>query len=111
MNRLLAFTFGIIATLLALTHTTPEQTVRTIHTTQLVQQTITQPIDIGQTMERLRDTTQASTHLDDQVLAECIYTLHARTDDPLQGMVHYIERHWQGDACAALEHYLTRGWY
>jgi len=110
MNRLLAFTFGIIATLLALTHTTPEQTIHTIHTTQLVNQTV-EPVDIGHTMDRLRDTTQANTDVDDQLLAECIYALQRHTDDPLQGIVHYIERHWQGDACAALEHYHTRGWY
>ena len=110
MRLAFGFIAGIVATLIAATHLTPGQTV---YETRIVKDTITitETIDPEQTLERLRDVTQASDNLEDQLLAECIYVIVERTDEPMAGIVYYIERYWQGDSCAALDHLLTHDWY
>jgi hypothetical protein len=110
MRALLAFTAGILATLLAATYVLPQQTV---YETQVILETVTvtDAIDLEATLERLRDVSQASDQIDDQLLADCLWAIVDQTDEPLMGVVYYLERYWQGDSCAALDHLLTHDWY
>jgi hypothetical protein len=73
--------------------------------------TVTEPIDLEDTLNRLRDVAQTAQNTDDQLLADCLWTIIDRTDEPMMGVVHYIERYWSGDSCAALDHLLTHSWY
>jgi hypothetical protein len=48
---------------------------------------------------------------DDETNAECAYALQRITDEPLQGIINYVERRYQGDTCAAYQHQVTYGYY
>ncbi len=108
MRALLAFTAGIVATLLTASYAAPTQTIYEPH---VIRQTVTETIDLEATLNRLRDVSQAGQDLNDQLLAECLWAIIDRTDEPMMGVVHYIERYWQGDSCAALDHLLHHAWY
>jgi hypothetical protein len=77
-----------------------------IHETIIIEEIIT-TLDLDQ----MRDTLQIDPTLEDELLAQCTYILLEETSDPMAGVIHYLERYWQGDACAALDHYWAHGWY
>jgi hypothetical protein len=110
MKLAFGFVTGTILTLIAATYLTPNQTV---YETRIVKDTITitEPTNLEDTLQNLRDVTQATQHTDEQLLAECLYTIVDRTEEPMAGIVYYIERYWKGDSCAALDHLLTHDWY
>ena len=105
MRTILTFTLGIIVTLLAMSHAMPAQNQ---YETQVVTRTVTEyePLDIS----AHRDISQVSEH-DDAINMECAYAIQRQTDEPLMGIVLYVEKHWQGDACAAYLHWSQHGWY
>jgi len=105
MRTILTFTLGIIVTLLAVSYAVPAQKQ---YETQVVTRTVTEyePLDIS----AHRDIREVSEH-DDAINMECAYAIQRQTDEPLMGIVLYIERHWQGDACAAYLHWSQHGWY
>ena len=85
-------------------HNTSTHTVETFVETQ-VEQVMT-IIDL----ERLRDV-PAKADIDEQLNYECTVALQRLTDEPWMGIILYLERHWNGDACAAYEHQVLHGWY
>jgi len=111
MRHLFGFTMGILFALIAATYLTPQQT-HTIETVTVVQdRIIIEEIMTTIDLDRIRDTNYIDRDLEEQLLMECVYALHGATGDNLAGAILYIEKHWQGDACAALEHYHIHGWY
>ena len=110
MRTLLAFTFGVVATLLGVSTLAPGQTqtqvVHQVDDTVHVNQVIT-TIDL----EQLRDTRTINPDLDASLAAECAYAIQRQTDELLKGIVIHVERWWQADACAAYEHLVRHGWY
>ena len=61
-------------------------------------------------LDRYRDV-PAETDIDEQLNYECTIALQRLTDEPLMGIILYLEEHWHGDACAAYEHQVLYGWY
>jgi len=109
MNSLLAFAMGVILTLNAATYLAPTQTpkpIQQVEKTVHIQQIVT-TIDI----DELRDTKAIDPDLDEQLAHECTIAIKHHTGEPLAGIVFYVNRYWAHDACAALEHHLTHGWY
>lgn len=86
------------------TNTAETQETQTLYETVI--RTATETIDL----ERLRDVSAASPHQDDNNY-ECTVALQRITGDPLAGIILYVDRWWQGDACAAYEHQVTHGWH
>ena len=110
MKTLFAFTAGILVALITATHLTPVQTVR--ETDVVVRDRIVIPeVMTTLDLDRIRDTLHIDTDLDKQLLAECAYAIQRHTDEPLQGIILYVERYWSGDTCAAHEHQALHGWY
>ena len=110
MRTLFAFTFGVIATLLGVTHILPSQT--NVNVTEAVTETVyINQVVTTLDLEQLRDTTTADPNLNDQLNHECAYAIQRQTDEPLHGIIHYNERWWSGDSCAAYEHLQTHAWY
>lgn len=99
------FTFGVIVALLAISYAAPQQTV---YETQVVTRTVTEyeQLDIA----KYRDVSKVSEH-DDDILAECAYAIARQTDEPIAGIVIYVDRYWEGDTCAAYLHLVDHGWY
>lgn len=105
MKTIVTFTLGVILTLLAVTYAMPQQT---NYETQVITRTVTEydQLDIS----AHRDVSAVSEH-DDAINAECAYAIQRLTDEPLAGIVLYVERYWHGDACAAYLHQVEHGWY
>jgi len=105
MKSILTFTLGVIATLIVVSYAVPAQN---NYETQVITRTVTEyePLDIS----AHRDISQVSEH-DDAINMECAYAIQRQTDEPLMGIVLYVEKHWSGDACAAYLHKVQHGWY
>ena len=108
MRTVIGFTLGFITALYIASHVIQPITLETVH--QLPDTVIVDEVMTTIDLDRLRDTSDVSEH-DEQLLAECAYAIQRRTDEPLAGIVIYVARRWQGDACAALEHLLRHDWY
>ena len=105
MKTILTFTLGVIATLIVVSYAVPAQN---NYETQVITRTVTEyePLDIS----AHRDVSQVSEH-DEAINMECTYAIQRQTDEPLMGIVLYIEQHWSGDACSAYLHKVEHGWY
>ena len=75
----------------------------------------TETIQHPSTADQLRDVLIRTDNLNEDLPAalayECTLALIHHTDADIASSVVYIERRWQGDACAALDHYLEYGYY
>jgi len=89
--------------------TTPWQT-DTEYVTETFTETIVEQVMTTVDLDRLRDV-PAKTNVDEQLDYECTIALQRLTDEPLMGIILYLEEHWHGDACAAYEHQVLHGWY
>ena len=89
--------------------TTPWQT-DTKYVTETFTETIVEQVMTTVDLDRLRDVPAQST-VDDELNYECTIALQRLTDEPLMGIMLYLEEHWHGDACAAYEHQVLHGWY
>jgi malate synthase len=110
MRTLYAFTTGVILTLIAATYLVPQQQTLTV-TSTVDDRVYTQEIITTIDLEHIRDTRDADPQLDDSLNAECAYAIQRHTDEPLKGIINYIERYWSGDSCAAYEHLQNHDWY
>jgi len=79
-------------------------TVETFVLTQVKE--VTTSIDL----DRYRDV-PAKADIDEQLNYECTIALQRLTDEPLMGIMLYVDRYWNGDACQAYEHQVLYGWY
>ena len=110
MKTVYAFTFGVISTLLAATYLMPAQSTTTYTTT--VDETVhVQQIITTIDLDNLRDVSHIDKNLDRQLASECTYAIQRQTDEPLQGIIYYLHRYWNDDACAAYEHLQLHDWY
>ena len=82
----------------------------TVTETQVEYRTIVRELATTLDLDEMRDVSAVSEH-DDELNYECTAAIQRLTDDPWMGIVLYIERYWQGDACAAYEHQVTHGWH
>ena len=89
--------------------TTPWQT-DTEYVTETFTETIVEQVMTTVDLDRLRDV-PAQSSVDDDLNYECTIALQRLTDEPLMGIILYLEEHWHGDACAAYEHQVLYGWY
>ena len=89
--------------------TTPWQT-DTEYVTETFTETIVEQVRDSVDLEQLRDV-PAKANVDEQLDYECTIALQRLTDEPLMGILLYLEEHWHGDACAAYEHQMLHGWY
>jgi len=109
MKSLLAFALGVIAALYAATYIAPPQTVETVTTIDVDDLRDTKAIHLNR--DDLRDTKAINPDLDERIAYECTMAIEHDTGEPLAGIVFYVNRYWAQDACAALKHHLTHGWY
>jgi hypothetical protein len=110
MKALLGFTAGTLVALIAATYLAPQQTI--IHTDTIVEERIiVEQVMTTLDLDQIRDTNAIDPDLELELLAECAYAIQRQTNEPLQGIIHYLERHWQADSCAAYEHLARHGWY
>ena len=86
-----------------------DEQVRVEHHVQVIERQL-EPDVYTVDLDAHRDVSQVSEH-DDAINAECAYAIQRRTDEPLAGIILYIERYYDGDACAAFDHYVEHGWY
>ena len=85
------------------------ESVTVIQTETIVEQVPAKAIDLLDLLRRLD--IKPDPDQDDETNAECAYALQRITDEPLQGIIHYVERRYQGDSCAAHQHQVTYGYY
>ena len=100
MRALIGFTFGIVIALIGVTYLVPAQTV---YTTEVIEREIVTTLDL----EELRQ--QVDT-LDGELFVECINIIERHTNDPRPGIIHHVERHYQGDACKAADEAMHGNW-
>ena len=89
--------------------TTPWQT-NTDYVTETFTETIVEQVMTTVDLDQLRDVPDQSP-VDDELNYECTIALQRLTDEPLMGIILYLQEHWHGDACAAYEHQVLHGWY
>jgi hypothetical protein len=85
------------------------ETVTVIQTETIVEQVPAKAIDVLNLLRRLD--IKPDPDQDDETNAQCAYALQRMTDEPLQGIINYVERQYQGDSCAAYQHQATYGYY
>jgi malate synthase len=108
MRTVISFAAGFTIALLLAANATENAT--TQHNVQVIERTIIDQVRTTIDLDRIRDT-RAASDVDDRLNAECAHAIRRHTDEPLAGIVIYVERYWSGDSCAALEHYHLHGWY
>ena len=100
MRALIGFTFGIVIALIGVSYLVPAQTV---YTTEVLEREIVTTLDLEELRQQL-DT------LDGELFVECINIIERHTNDPRPGIIHHVERHYQGDACKAADEAMHGNW-
>jgi hypothetical protein len=92
-------------TALAIAISRPAPTV--VYQTEVRERLITQDVITTLDIEQLKDQID---ELDQAVYDECVAIIVHRTGDPEAGVIHRIERHYEGDACHAADEALRGEW-
>jgi hypothetical protein len=108
MRTVISFAAGFTIALLLAASAAENATVQ--HDVQLIERTIIDQVITTIDLDRIRDTSAAS-DVDDMLNSECAHAIQRLTDEPLAGIVIYVERYWHGDSCAAYDHHVKHGWY
>ena len=58
-------------------------------------------------LEELKDSIK---ELDEQLHEECLFVIHHHTGDPVEGLRHYVDRHYDGNACQAADEAARGEW-
>ena len=58
----------------------------------------------------LDDLREDFANLAEELKHECLYIIERQTGDPMAGIIHHIDRHYQGDACRAADEVLRGEW-
>jgi hypothetical protein len=112
MRTVYGFTFGVIITLLGISHLLPTQThTQYVPEVQVIERTVIDQVITTIDLDRIRNTEHLDPHLDEQLAYQCALTIQRQTDEPLAGITLYISRYWNDDACTAAEHLMVYGWY
>ncbi len=108
-DRTLTIAAGIALTAsftaLAIAISRPAPTV--VYQTEVRERLITQDVITTLDMEELKD---QIAQLDQAMYDECLAIIVHRTGDPEAGVIHRIERHYNGDACQAADEALRGRW-
>jgi carbamoylphosphate synthase large subunit len=106
MKTIAAFAIGAALTW-TITHnqTQPEPEVHVI--TEVEERLITHEILTTLDIEEVREQVA---ELEQLLHDECIAIIHWRTEDPIAGIEHHVNRHYNGDACQAAEDALHDRW-
>ena len=80
------------------------------HTVETFVHTQVQEVMTTIDLDRYRDV-PAKADIDEQLNYECTIALQRLTDEPLMGIMLYVDQYWNGDACQAYEHQVLHGWY
>jgi hypothetical protein len=100
MRALIGFTFGIVIALIGVTYLVPAQTV---YTTEVIEREIVTTLDLEELRQQI-DT------LDGELFVECINIIERHSNDPRAGIIHHVERHYEGDACKAADEAMHGNW-
>jgi hypothetical protein len=103
MRALIGFTFGIVIALIGVTYLVPAQPAQTVYTTEVIEREIVTTLDLEELRQQL-DT------LDGELFVECINVIERYTQDPRPGIMHHVERHYEGDACKAADEAMHGNW-
>ena len=104
MTRAAAASILTAAIIIAIYETrTPDTIVE--HDVQVITETKTETVYTD--LDELRE---AFARTAEELRRECLYIIERQTGDPMPGIIHHVERHYQGDACAAADEALTGGW-
>jgi hypothetical protein len=104
MTRAAAASILTAAIIIAIYETrTPDTTVQ--HDVQVITETKTETVYTD-----LDDLREAFARTAEELRSECLYIIQRTTGDPMPGIIHHVDRHYQGDACRAADEAINGGW-
>jgi hypothetical protein len=99
----IALTASFTALAIAISRPAPEVIYQTEVRERLITQDVITTLDIEQLKDQINE-------LDQAMYDECVAIIVHRTGDPQAGVIHRIERHYNGDACQAADEALRGEW-
>jgi hypothetical protein len=104
MTRAAAASILTAAIIIAIYETrTPDTTVQ--HDVQVITEIKTETVYTD-----LDDLREAFARTAEELRSECLYIIQRTTGDPMPGIIHHVDRHYQGDACRAADEAINGGW-
>jgi len=104
MKHALAALAGAAATLALVTLVSEPETIYETEVIERVQvEEVLTTIDLEELKASIED-------LDEQLYEECLFVIHQHTGDPLEGLRHYVDRHYDGNACRAADEAARGEW-
>jgi len=104
MKHALAALAGAAATLAVVTLVSEPET---IYETEVIERVQVEQVLTTIDLEELKDSIK---ELDEQLYEECLFVIHQHTGDPLEGLRHYVDRHYDGNACRAADEAARGEW-
>jgi serine/threonine protein kinase HipA of HipAB toxin-antitoxin module len=104
MKHALAALAGAAATLVVVTLLSEP---KTIYETEVIERVHVEEVLTTIDLEELKDSIK---ELDEQLYEECLFVIHQHTGDPLEGLRHYVDRHYDGNACRAADEAARGEW-
>jgi regulator of protease activity HflC (stomatin/prohibitin superfamily) len=100
-NAAAALLATVIVVAIYETRPTPELETR-IEVQTIVREVIT-TIDLDELIEH-------AARLDEELTEECVAIIQRWTDEPKAGILHHVERHYEGDVCAYADEVVRANW-
>jgi serine/threonine protein kinase HipA of HipAB toxin-antitoxin module len=104
VKHALAALAGAAATLVLVTLLSEPET---IYETEVIERVHVEQVLTTIDLEELKDSIK---ELDEQLYEECLFVIHQHTGDPLEGLRHYVDRHYDGNACRAADEAARGEW-
>jgi serine/threonine protein kinase HipA of HipAB toxin-antitoxin module len=104
MKQALAALAGAAATLVLVTLLSEPET---IYETEVIERVQVEQVLTTIDLEELKANIE---ELDEQLYEECLFVIHQHTGDPLEGLRHYVDRHYDGNACRAADEAARGEW-
>jgi hypothetical protein len=104
MKHALAALAGAAATLALVTLLSEPET---IYETEVIERVQVEEVLTTIDLEELKDNIK---ELDEQLYEECLFVIHQHTGDPLEGLRHHVDRHYDGNACRAADEAARGEW-
>ena len=104
MKHLAAALAGAAITLAIVTLTIKPDT---IYQTEVIERVQVEEVLTTLDLEELKDNIK---ELDEQLYEECLFVIHRHTGDPIEGLRHYVDRHYDGNACRAADEAARGAW-
>ena len=100
MTRMAAASLFTATLIIAIYENRTPETI-TEHKVEVITQTVYTDLD---------DLREAFAQTAEELRQECLYIIERQTGDPMAGIIHHIDRHYQGDACRAADEVLSGAW-